>query len=188
MRRLTVFNQVSLDGYFVDAHGDMRWAHAGAQDPEWRAFVEGNARGDALLLFGRITYELMAGYWPTPYAIQNDPAVAERMNHLPKIVFSRTLEQVSWNNTRRVKTDPAAEVRKMKKEPGPDLVIMGSGTIVSQLTQERLIDEYQIVVIPIILGQGRTMFAGVKEKLPLKLTKSRTFSNGNVLLGYESSA
>ena len=76
----------------------------------------------------------------------------------------------------------------MKQEPGPDLVIMGSGTIVSQLTQERLIDEYQIVVIPIILGQGRTMFAGVKEKLPLKLTKSRTFSNGNVLLGYEPSA
>jgi dihydrofolate reductase len=185
MRKLSVFNQVSLDGYFVDAHGDMSWAHAVAQDPEWQAFVEGNASGDALLLFGRITYELMAGYWPTARAAWDNPIIAERMNSLPKVVFSRTLEQASWNNTRLVRSDPPAEVRKLKNEPGPDMVIMGSGTIVSQLTPARLIDEYQVVVIPIVLGQGRTMFEGVQERLPLKLTKSRTFGNGNVWLCYE---
>jgi dihydrofolate reductase len=185
MRRLVVFNQVSLDGYFVDAHGDMRWAHAGANNPEWNAFVENNASGDSVLLFGRITYELMARYWPTPYAAQSNPVVAGRMNSLPKLVFSRTLDRASWSNTRLVQTDPAAEVRKLKQEPGPDLVIMGSGTIVSQLTQARLIDEYQVVVIPLVLGQGRTMFEGVKERLPLKLTKTRTFRNGNVWLCYE---
>ena len=185
MRRLTVFNQVSLDGYFVDAHGDMSWAHTDNKDMEWQAFVEDNASAGGVLLFGRITYELMASYWPTPHATRTNPIVAEQMNDLPKIVFSRTLDHASWNNTRLVKGDPAAEVRKMKKEPGMDMVLMGSGTIVSQLTQERLIDEYQVVVIPIVLGQGRTMFEGPQERLPLKLTKTRTFGNGNVLLCYE---
>jgi dihydrofolate reductase len=188
MRRLAVFNQVSLDGYFVDAHGDMSWAHAGNEDPEWKAFVESNASGDALLVFGRITYELMADYWPTPAAARNDPVVAERMNSGAKLVFSRTLDKASWQNTRLVKTDPAAEIRRLKQESGPDMVTMGSGTIVSQLTQERLIDEYQIVVIPIVLGQGRTMFEGLQEKLPLKRTKTRVFRNGNVWLCYQPQA
>jgi dihydrofolate reductase len=185
MRRLAVFNQVSLDGYFVDAHGDMSWAHNQTKDAEWQAFVEGNSKAGGVLLFGRITYELMAGYWPTPLAAQNNPVVAERMNNLPKVVFSRTLEKTSWNNTKLVKGDPATEIRTMKDEPGPHIVIMGSGTIVSQATQAHLIDEYQVVVIPIVLGRGRTMFEGMKEKLPLKLTKSRTFGNGNVVLCYK---
>jgi dihydrofolate reductase len=130
----------------------------------------------------------MAGYWPTPYAIKNDPIVAERMNNLPKVVFSRTLDKASWNNTKLIKGDMAAEMRKMKKEPGKDMAILGSGSIVSQLAQEGLIDEYQIAVNPVVLGQGRTMFDGIKEKLTLKLTKTRTFGNGNVLLCYEPMA
>ena len=103
-------------------------------------------------------------------------------------MFSRTLDKASWNNTKLVKGDMAAEIRKMKKEPGKDMAIMGSGSIVSQLAQEGLIDEYQIVVIPVVLGKGRTMFDGIKEKLSLKLTKTRTFGNGNVLLCYEPMA
>jgi len=185
MRRLLVFNSVSLDGYFVDQNGDMSWAHVRDRDGDFNEFVQGNASGGGELLFGRITYDLMAGYWPTPLAIKNDPVVAEGMNSLPKVVFSRTMEKASWSNTRLVKGDPAAEVRKMKKAPGNGLVIMGSGTIVSQLAQEGLIDEYQVVVIPVILGEGRTMFDGVQKKLALKLTKSRVFSNGNVFLCYE---
>jgi dihydrofolate reductase len=183
MRSLIVFNHVSLDGYFVDKKGDMRWAHK--QDPEWNEFVAGNARGGGVLLFGRVTYEMMATYWPTPMAAQNSPAVAERMNNLQKVVFSRTLDKASWNNTKLVKGDLATEVRKMKQEPGEGLVIMGSGTIVSQLAQEGLIDEFQIVVCPIVIGSGRTLFEGVKEKLSLKLTKSRTFGNGNVYTCYQ---
>ena len=139
-------------------------------------------------MFGRITYELMTSYWPTPYAMKNDPIVAERMNNLPKVVFSRTLDKASWNNTKLVKGDMAAEIRKMKKEPGENMVIFGSGSIVSQLAQEGLIDEFQIVVNPVALGKGRTMFDGIKEKLTLKLTKTRTFGNGNVLLCYEPMA
>jgi dihydrofolate reductase len=186
MRRLLVFNSISVDGCFVDLNGDMSWAHN--WDAEFNEFVEGNARGGGELLFGRVTYELMASYWPTPLALKNDPVVAEGMNSLPKVVFSRTMEKASWSNTRVVKGDLAAEIRKMKKAPGNDIVIMGSGTIVSQAAQERLIDEYQVVVIPVVLGKGRTMFDGVKEKLALKLTKSRAFSNGNVFLCYEPKA
>jgi dihydrofolate reductase len=183
MRRLAVFNNVSLDGYIADRNGDMRWAHK--PDAEWKAFVAGNARGEGMFLFGRITYELMASYWPTPMAMENDPVVAEGMNRMPKTVFSRTLDKVSWSNTTLVKGDPGAEVRKMKKEPGPDMVILGSGSIVSQLSQEGLIDEYQIALIPVVLGKGKTMFEGVERKLDLKLTKSRTFGNGSVFLCYE---
>ena len=185
MRKLIVFNHVSLDGYFVDANGGMSWAKSDHNDAEWNAFVAENSKGDGPLLFGRVTYELMASYWPMPIADQHDPIVAERMNNLPKVVFSRTLDKASWKNTKLVKGDLASEIRKMKKEPGEGMAILGSGTIVSQLTQEGLIDEYQVVVNPIILSKGRTMFDGVKEKLNLKLTKSRAFGNGNVFMCYE---
>src|SRR5262249_51840758 len=163
-----VFNHVSLDGYFVDSNGEMRWAHAHHQDAEWDAFVSGNASGGGSLVFGRITYELMASFWQTPFAIESMPVVAEGMNSLPKVVFSRTLAQAPWNNTTLVKGDPVAEMRMMKQAPGEDMVIMGSGSIVSQLAQDRLIDEYHIVMNPIVLGKGRTMFDSVKENLRLK--------------------
>jgi dihydrofolate reductase len=183
MPNIIVFNQVTLDGYFTDMSGDMSWAHK--QDVEWNSFVADNARGDSTLVFGRITYQMMASFWPTPNAHEMFPVVAERMNSLPKVVFSRTLDKASWNNTKLVKGDLATEVRKMKNEPGPDMVIMGSGTLVAQLAQEDLIDEYEIALNPIALGKGRTMFEGMKKKLNLKLTKTRTFSNGNVFLCYE---
>ena len=183
MRKLSVFNNVTLDGYFTDSHGDMSWAHK--NDPEWNSFTAENASGGGVLLFGRITYDLMASFWPTKQALEMMPIVAEQMNNLPKVVFSRTMDKPSWKNTRLVKNNIAAEVRTMKDESGPDMVIMGSGTIVSQLTQGGLIDEYQIVVHPLILGSGRTMFEGIKDKVALKRTRSRTFDNGNVFVCYE---
>jgi dihydrofolate reductase len=188
MRRLIVFNHISLDGYFTDANGEMNFARNDIPDAEWDAFVAGNASGGGTLVFGRVTYELMASFWPTPMAAEQMPDVAERMNNLPKVVFSRTMEKASWNNTTLVKDDLAGEIRKMKREEGEGMVIFGSGTIVSQLAQEGLIDEYQFVVDPVVLGKGRTMFEGIKGKLTLKLTKSRTFGNGNILLWYEPMA
>ncbi len=183
MRKLIVFNNVTLDGYFTDAHGDMSWAHQ--QDPEWREFTASNAGGGGELVFGRITYDLMAGFWPTPAALQSMPAVAERMNNLPKIVFSKTMSRATWNHTRLIKTDIVSATRKLKEEPGDTLVIMGSGSIVAQLTAAGLIDEYQIVIHPLALGDGTSMFDGIKQKLHLKVTKTRTFGNGNVFVCYE---
>lgn len=188
MRKLIVFNHVSLDGYFTDANGDMSFAHNTNPDTEWDAFVDSNASDGGVLLFGRITYELMASFWPTRAAIEQMPVVAQGMNNLPKVVFSTTMDKAPWNNTKLVKTDLVGKVRKMKQEPGRDMVIFGSGTLISQLTQAGLIDEYQIVVDPVVLGKGRTMFDGIKDTLSLKLIKTRTFRNGNVLLCYEPMA
>jgi len=183
MRKLMVFNNITLDGYFTDSNNDMSWAHKNA-DEEWNKFTSENASGGGVLLFGRKTYDLMASFWPTEQARQMMPEVAEGMNNLPKVVFSRTMDKATWNNTKLVKDDIVEAVRQMKNEPGDNMVIMGSGTIVSQLTEVRLIDEYQFIVHPLVLGSGRTLFEGVKDQVPLKRTNSRTFGNGNVVLTY----
>lgn len=183
MRKLIVFNNISLDGYFTDARGDMSWAHK--NDAEWNSFTSENASGGGVFVFGRITYDLMASFWPTRQALEMMPEVAAGMNNQPKIVFSKSMNEAAWNNTRLIKENIAAEVRTLKNEPGENMVIMGSGTIVSQLTQERLIDEYQLVVHPIVLGKGRTLFEGVTDRLMLRQIKTRTFENGNVLVCYE---
>jgi dihydrofolate reductase len=188
MQRLIVFNSTSLDGYFTDANNEMNFAHNANPDAEWDAFVAGNAGSGGTLLFGRVTYELMAGFWPTPLAAQQMPEVAEGMNSLKKVVFSRTMEKVSWSNTRLVKGGLVEEIRRLKSEQGKGLVILGSGSLVSQLAPLDLIDEYQIVMVPVVLGKGRTLFESVSKRVPLRLIKTRSFSNGNVLHCYEPAA
>ena len=188
MARLIAFENVTLDGYFTGPDGDLSWAHNQEKDPEWDEFVAENAGGGGRLLLGRKTYELMESYWPTPQAARNDPEVAKGMNNLAKVVFSKTLDQATWSNTTLKKGNLADEVRKMKKAPGDHIAVLGSGSIVSQLAKEGLIDEFQIVVNPVVLGKGRTLFDGVKEKVNLKRTRTRAFRNGNVLLCYEPTA
>jgi dihydrofolate reductase len=181
-RRLTAFGHVSVNGNFVDGSGDMSWAHK--RDAEWNAFVAENAAGDSELVFGRITYQMMAGYWPSAQAIQASPRVAERMNQSRKVIFSRTLESAGWNNSTLVKGELAASMRRLKAQPGKPMVILGSGSIVSQLAQDGLIDEFQIVVNPLILGKGRAYFEGIADRIDLTLARSRVFTNGNILLCY----
>ena len=183
MRKVNVFNNVSLDGFFTDAKGDMSWAHK--QDEEWNAFASANASGNGELLFGRVTYGMMAAFWPTPQAAKMLPKVAASMNAMRKTVFSRTLDTVSWQNTILMKGDLATEMRRLKQQPGPDIVILGSGSIVSQLTQARLIDEYQLVLNPIVVGKGRSLFETVVDTFHLTLTKTQSFRNGNVVLWYK---
>ena len=187
MPRLAVFNNVTLDGFFSGKNGEFQWAK-GHTDAEFQAFVEENAKPGGILVFGRKTYDLMRSYWPSEMALKNDPVVAEQMNALPKMVFSRTLDQATWNNTKLIKGDPVSEMRRLKSEPGPDMTILGSGSIVSQLAEAGLIDEYQVVVNPVVLGAGRTMFETVKKPLELKCTKTRSFRNGNVWVCYEPAA
>jgi dihydrofolate reductase len=186
MRNLLVFNSVTVDGYFTDKNGDMSWAHK-QDDPEWNAFTAENAKSGGELLFGRVTYDLMASFWPTAAAAKMFPEVAEGMNKSPKVVFSRKMGQAPWNNTRVIKGDLAEEIRKLKEAPGDGLVLMGSGSIISQIALAGVIDEYQMVVNPLALGKGRTMFEGIKDQLNLTLASTRAFKNGNVLLTYKSS-
>jgi dihydrofolate reductase len=179
-----VFNNITLDGYFTDGNGDMSWAHN--QDAEWTQFSSDNASsGSGELLFGRVTYEMMASFWPTPQAQATLPAIAGVMNSRPKLVFSRTLKKADWQNTKILAADAVSEVRRLKGAAGPDLVLMGSGSIVAQLSEARLVDSYQLVLHPLVIGSGRTLFEGVAPRLELKLEKTRTFQNGNVVLWYE---
>jgi dihydrofolate reductase len=183
MRTLRSFTSISLDGYFTDASGDMSWAHK--RDDEWNAFSSGNARGDAALLFGRVTYEMMKAFWPTPQAAQMLPDVAKGMNAMPKFVASRTLAAADWQNTTVLKGDLVAAVKALKATDGPDVVILGSGSLVSQLTEARLIDEYQLVLSATVLGGGRTPFQTLDERRTFTLKKTQAFQNGNVVLWYE---
>ena len=182
MRKVSVFNFITLDGYFKGPKGDISWHRHGAEENEYAA--EGLS-SESTLLFGRVTYQMMASYWPTPIAIKNDPIVAEGMNNAEKIVFSRTLKKADWNNTRLVKDNIAEEIRKMKQMPGKDMTILGSGSIVTQFAEQGLIDEYQIMVDPVVIGDGTPIFKDIKHKLNLKLTMTRTFKSGVVLLCYQ---
>jgi len=182
--RLNMFNSVSLDGYFTDAGNDMSWAHAGGDSDEFQEFVAGNASGASALVFGRVTYEMMAGFWPTPMAAQQMPEVAAGMNKARKYVFSRNLKKADWANSTVLHGDPVAEIAKLKRADGPGLTILGSGSIVKQLAAAGLIDDYQLMVCPVILGSGRTLFDGIPGRPTLKLANSRAFQNGKVFLHY----
>jgi dihydrofolate reductase len=189
MRSLSAFLHVSLDGYFADSRGDMSFAHHGADDPEWQAFTMQNASGGGELVFGRVTYELMASFWPTPQAAQQMPAVAERMNSLPKVVFSRTLGVANWQNTRlldgcEAEGGIAGQMRRLKSDNGPGLMILGSGSLITQLAIARLLDGLQLVVNPLALGSGHQLFAGLPVPVDFVLQDSRAFANGKVLLNY----
>jgi len=184
MPTLNVFNNVSLDGYFCGSEGDLSWAYQDPHDDEWNAFVANNAKGGGTLVFGRITYQMMAGYWPTASAAQQNPSLAKYMNAIPKVVFSRTMTEAAWSNTQLLRGDLIEEVRRLKGEPGTGLTILGSGSLISQLTAARLIDQYQVVVKPLVLGQGRSMFHGIGNRVALRQTGARAFGNGNVLLSY----
>ena len=183
-RKLATFMQVSLDGFYCDPHGDMGFAHKPPEDAEWHEFVTANASGGGMLLFGRTTYDMMAAWWPTPMAAQAMPEVAASMNAMPKIVFSRTLSSADWSNTTLVKEDLIGAVRRMKDETGPDMAILGSGSIVRQLADAGLIDTVQLVVNPVALGAGKSLFAGLTRRLELVLATTKVFGNGSVVLTY----
>jgi dihydrofolate reductase len=184
VRKVSVFNSVSLDGYYTDANNDYTWAHKGADDPELMEFTKANAQGANALVFGRVTYDVMVSWWPTPAAAKAMPEVAKGMNAAPKYVFSRTLEKADWSNTTLLKGDPATEIARIKKTPGPDMTLLGSGTIIAQLAEARLLDEVQLLVCPVVLGAGKSQFAGLTGKPWWTLLRSRTFKNGRVFLAY----
>ena len=180
MRRIIVFNSVSLDGYFTDANGDMSWAHAGREDAEFAGWVSGNASSGGELLFGRKTYQLMEGFWPTPAAAKQMPEVAKGMNAATKYVASRTI-QPTWQNTHLMKGNLLTAVRDLKAGHGPDITLLGSGSVAAQLGEARLVDQYQFVIIPVALGGGRTVFAKSQK---LRLLDQRAFRCGNVVVTY----
>jgi dihydrofolate reductase len=180
MKKLRVFESISVDGYFTDAGGQIRWAHAGTEDAEFAAWISGNASSGGELLFGRKTYQEMEAFWPTPMAAAQMPAVAKGMNAAKKYVASRTIHP-TWSNTQLLKGDLVAAVRALKSGEGPGIAILGSGSLAAQLGQEGLIDEYQFVIVPVALGGGRTVFT---KGCALRLVDQRAFRNGHVVVTY----
>jgi dihydrofolate reductase len=180
-RKLVVFNMITLDGFFEGPNQDISWHNV---DEEFNEFAIQQLQTIGAILFGRVTYEGMASYWPTDAALADDAEVAGKMNSIPKIVFSKTLAKASWNNTTLLKGDLAQEIGRLKQQPGKDLFIFGSGNLTANMTRLGLVDEYRLIVNPVVLGNGTPMFQP-GELLKLKLLQAKPFKSGNVLLIYE---
>jgi dihydrofolate reductase len=191
-----MFNNVTADGYFAAADGGLQWAVS--DDEIAKAGMDRGAASDTIL-FGRRTYQMFEGFWrhalddsttaPDPHAEgRRSPmlrAMAEWINAATKLVFSRTLKEVTWANARLVGEFDPREIAALKEQAGQNMMIFGSGSIVSQLTEHSLIDEYQFVVNPTLLGTGRQLFNGVSKPLGLKLLEAQAYHSGNVVLRYE---
>lgn len=183
MRKIVMLNRISLDGFFAGPNGEIDWF---IHDPEVDQAAHEMMRPDTLLL-GRLTYQMFASYWPPvaedPNAPREARVIADELNQMTKVVFSQSLHEVTWQNTRLVKGDLIKAVEQLKQGQGPDITIFGSGTIVQQLAREGLIDEYLFTLTPVVLGTGRPLFKNL-DRINLALLESRPFKSGNVLLHY----
>jgi dihydrofolate reductase len=198
MRRILAFNNVSADGYFAAPDGNLNWV---VPDGEMDRFAaEAIQRGGTdTILFGRKTYHIFASFWPNvldesetapdPHTAGRNSAdlhaMAVMLNETHKIVFSKTLKEAKWQNSQIVRELDPEKIARMKKQRGEDMMIFGSGTIVSLLTRHRLIDEYQFVVSPVLLGGGRNLLSGVPVNHKLELKEEKRFPSGKILARYE---
>ena len=195
MRRIVMFNHVSADGYFAGQDGNLNWVVP--DDDVVRSGLESMPECDTML-FGRRTYEMFEAYWPRALddsETAEDPhapgrrskavhAMAVWINETTKIVFSRTRTKFPWRNSVGVHDLEPAAIEEMKRGAGKDMMLFGSGSIVAQLTRHRLIDEYQFVVSPVLLGDGQTMLNGLADSTPLRLLEAKPFASGVVLMRY----
>lgn len=182
MRKILFFMVTSLDGRFEGKKPwELDWHNV---DAEFNEFAIEQLKSVDTILFGRATYEGMASYWTSPQALTDDPIVAGLMNGTPKIVFSRTLEKADWRNTRLVKGDAGGEIKRLKQQPGKDMIILGSSGLAVSLVNQGHIDEYRIMVHPVILGAGKSLFEGLQERRKLKWVNTKAFKSGNQLLYY----
>jgi dihydrofolate reductase len=181
MSKIILFNMISIDGFFEGPEKELDWHNVDAEFNEFAIEQLGSA---SAIIFGRVTYEMMAAYWTSTSAFKDDPVVADKMNSLPKIVFSKSLSWAKWNNTTVYRGDPEYECKRLKLQSDKDLYIFGSANLASTLMSSGLIDEYRIMINPVILGKGNPFFKSSDTSQSLKLIKTRTFRSGNILLYY----
>jgi dihydrofolate reductase len=180
MKKVIFQMSISLDGYIEGPNREIDWH---VVDDELKAYAVDTLRATDVLIMGRRTYELMAGYWPT--AQGNDSIVKEQMNETPKLVFSRTLKSVEWQNSRLATETIADEVARLKRIPGDGLLWVGGSELASAFLDQGLIDEVRVILTPILLGAGKAVFGDIKKRQPLKLLSTKAFKSGNVLATYE---
>ena len=185
MRKLVLFMHVSLDGFAADSNNGLDWV---SYDSELQQYADGIVSTVGSPVYGRVTYELMAGYWPkvldNPDAGEHSKAHAQWVDKATKIVFSRTMKKADWNNTIVINGNIAGEINKLKQQPGKDLVIFGSPGLSHSFMELDLIDEYQLTLNPVLLGSGKPIFEKIKNKTNLKLVKATTLKSGVVGLHY----
>lgn len=181
MRKLTSFLFVTLNGFYKGPDEDISWH---VHDEEGNRYSEQQLEAGNILVFGRKTYEMMYGFWPSSMAYDLYPKVAKGMNEAEKIVLSNTLTTADWSNTTILSDDAIEQLRKLKSTPGKDLTILGSGSLVDQLTSSGLIDRYEILLDPVIIPRGTGIFQHLQHNIKLNLEQSRSFRNGAVLLTY----
>ncbi len=190
MGKIGTFVHVSLDGCFAGPRGEIDWFKAIRPDAEYEEYTHQQSQGGSTLVFGRITYEMMKSWWPTPQAMQADPHMAKVVDTSPKLVFSHTLKSVeegpNWKNIELLHDIDPAALRKRKKESKGDFTILGSGSIVQQFLNQDLVDECTLVIVPVVLGSGKPLFKDVRKE-NLQLSESRSFKNGLVVLTYAPS-
>ena len=179
MRKLIMWNVQTIDGYFEGATPWDLDFHNAAWGDELERFSTEQTREVGAVLYGRATYEGMARYWATATG-----ATAEFMNSVPKIVFSRTLDAATWNNTRLVRGDAADEVASLKREQGKDLFVFGSAKLSDSLMRRGLFDEYRICIAPVVLRSGVPLFKSGGPAQHLTLLESRALATGGVILRY----
>ncbi|QVQ51546.1 dihydrofolate reductase family protein [Spiractinospora alimapuensis] len=180
LRTLYSYVVTSLDGYYTGPNGEFDWANV---DAEYFQFANQSDAYIDTLLFGRVGYEFMASYWPT--ATEADPEVTTFMNSVEKVVVSSTLDKAEWNNTTIDRgQDLTATITELKRRPGREIALFGSVTLTASLLELGLVDELRILVSPIILGEGRSLYSTVSRRIPLELWRTTSFRSGNVLLTY----
>jgi dihydrofolate reductase len=183
MRKVIMFNLITVDGYF---EGPNKWDIGWHQvDDEFNDFSIEQLDKAGGLIFGRVTYQGMASYWPMPAALKDDPIVAGKMNSILKYVFSKTLDKVDWSNSLLINGEAVQELTRIKNEPGKDLLLFGSADLARTFTKNNLIDEYRLMVNPVVLGKGNPLFTENGSRLKFKLFDTKIFRNGNVLLSYQ---
>lgn len=187
MRKITVFNFISLDGYFSGPNGEVDWFRSIDKDDGYDKQAHEQSAAGSALLFGRTTYEMMKNYWPTAEARKADPAMAEVMNRSEKMVVSRTLQheddEPHWKNVRIINDMSKEVIESIKGQKGKAITILGSGSIVQQLANWNLIDEYHLMVVPVLIGAGKNLFANVR-RTDLRMMDTRYYRNGIVRLKY----
>ncbi len=186
MRDIVVSEFVSLDGVMEDPGGAEGFEHGGWTFPFWNdeigAFKLGEVLAADTLLLGRVTYEGFAAAWP---GRTDEQGFADKMNSMEKVVVSTTLDAPGWSNTTVIKDDPAGELAKLKERPGADILVAGSRTLVQTLMEHDLVDRYQLLVYPVVLGTGKRLFPGGVHRT-LELVETRPYDSGAVLVVYRS--
>jgi dihydrofolate reductase len=181
-RKVAAFVFVSLDGFFEGPNHELDWFNS---NPEFEKFAADQLDEFSTLLFGSRTFDLMQSYWPTDLG-KSSPEIARRMNSMPKVVFSSTHRSTNWHNARIVSTDAAAEIHTLKSQAPGDLLILGSNDLIVRLIEENLLDELRVLLCPVAIGRGHSLFTGLKHKFTPRLASTRQFRSGNILLTYRS--